>query len=317
MPDDVVLSTLDRAEFIGALDACSETVSTRSHRDHADSVLTASGGATGDREDTPHGYPHSPRSISLGTRTHQLPFRIVFKSRTSRIYSLLIRESSLLATFSIYKFRTIDQNNRRRNRWKIATEDRVESIHPYPRSCECCDRRIGEIPQLWSILRGDMSVVGPRPERPVLDSDIQTGVVDWQKRWFVKPGLTGPAQVNHVTGKEPGEKLRYDIEYVRDQSFSYNMKLVFGRVAPRVPVHNACQDTIEDVNHRPQSSVGMRPCISVSASVWELLSLGTGIITREHCCHRVWRERRHSGSSQSTENRNPVRGEAQSISTYA
>ncbi|KPN29435.1 putative UDP-glucose lipid carrier transferase [Halolamina pelagica] len=75
-----------------------------------------------------------------------------------------------------------------------------------------------------------MSVVGPRPERPELDSDIETGVVDWQKRWFVKPGLTGLAQVNDVTGAEPGKKLRYDLQYVKEQSFTLDVKLVIRQV---------------------------------------------------------------------------------------
>ncbi len=134
-------------------------------------------------------------------------------------------------TFSIYKFRSMIENAEDETGVKISDEDaggidpRVTSVGRVLRQTH-----LDEIPQLWSILRGDMSVVGPRPERPELDSDIQSGVVDWQKRWFVKPGLTGPAQVNHVTGKEPSEKLRYDLEYVRDQSFSYDMKLVSRQV---------------------------------------------------------------------------------------
>jgi lipopolysaccharide/colanic/teichoic acid biosynthesis glycosyltransferase len=85
---------------------------------------------------------------------------------------------------------------------------------------------LDEVPQLWSVLRGNMSVVGPRPERPEIDADIRTGVIEWQKRWFVKPGLTGSAQVNDVTGVEPEQKIRYDLLYVRKQSFSYDLKLI-------------------------------------------------------------------------------------------
>ncbi|KPN29350.1 putative UDP-glucose lipid carrier transferase [Halolamina pelagica] len=98
---------------------------------------------------------------------------------------------------------------------------------------------LDEIPQLWAVLKGDMSAVGPRPERPELDSDIETGVVDWQKRWFVKPGLTGLAQVNDVTGAEPEMKLRYDLQYVKQQSFTFDMKLVIRQVW-KVGVDAAC-----------------------------------------------------------------------------
>jgi len=87
-----------------------------------------------------------------------------------------------------------------------------------------------EIPQLWSILVGDMSVVGPRPERPEIDSDIQTDGTDWSKRWFIKPGLTGVAQINGATGHEPETKLRYDIKYVREQSFSNDLLIVVRQI---------------------------------------------------------------------------------------
>jgi hypothetical protein len=85
---------------------------------------------------------------------------------------------------------------------------------------------LDEIPQLWSILVGDMSVVGPRPERPQLDTDIEQGVGNWRRRWFVRPGLTGLAQVNDATGAEPEEKLRYDLLYIRKQSFWFDLKIV-------------------------------------------------------------------------------------------
>jgi lipopolysaccharide/colanic/teichoic acid biosynthesis glycosyltransferase len=87
-----------------------------------------------------------------------------------------------------------------------------------------------EIPQLWSILVGDMSVVGPRPERPELDGEIKSKVFRWRKRWFVKPGLTGLAQINDVTGHEPAKKLRYDVEYIRRQSLRVDVSIVMRQV---------------------------------------------------------------------------------------
>jgi lipopolysaccharide/colanic/teichoic acid biosynthesis glycosyltransferase len=55
-------------------------------------------------------------------------------------------------------------------------------------------------------------------------------VVEWRKRWFIKPGLTGLAQINGATGHEPEEKLRYDVEYVREQSFWFDVKIVIRQV---------------------------------------------------------------------------------------
>ena len=89
---------------------------------------------------------------------------------------------------------------------------------------------LDEIPQLWSILVGDMSVVGPRPERPELDVDMERGADKWRSRWFVKPGLTGLAQINDATGHDPQEKLRYDVEYIRRQSFWFDMKIVIRQI---------------------------------------------------------------------------------------
>ena len=83
-----------------------------------------------------------------------------------------------------------------------------------------------EIPQLWSILVGDMSVVGPRAawteEELVLEQETEA----WRKRWFVKPGLTGLAQINDAKSTDPDAKLRYDIQYIREQSFWGDVMIV-------------------------------------------------------------------------------------------
>jgi len=134
-------------------------------------------------------------------------------------------------TFDVYKFRSMVENAEDATGAKISEEDaggvddRVTKMGRVLRQTH-----LDEIPQLWSVLKGDMSVVGPRPERPSIDADIQTGVTDWRKRWFVKPGLTGLAQVNDVTGANPDEKLRYDLQYVKSQSFSYDLKLVVRQI---------------------------------------------------------------------------------------
>ena len=71
-----------------------------------------------------------------------------------------------------------------------------------------------------------MSVVGPRAvwteEEHILEDDAEM----WRKRWFVKPGLTGLAQINDASSVDPGVKLRYDLQYVREQSFVYDTKIV-------------------------------------------------------------------------------------------
>jgi lipopolysaccharide/colanic/teichoic acid biosynthesis glycosyltransferase len=71
-----------------------------------------------------------------------------------------------------------------------------------------------------------MSVVEPRvvwtEEEHLLEAETET----WRKRWFVKPGLTGLAQINDASSVEPEAKLHYDLQYVREQSFTYDVKIV-------------------------------------------------------------------------------------------
>jgi lipopolysaccharide/colanic/teichoic acid biosynthesis glycosyltransferase len=141
------------------------------------------------------------------------------------------RTATFGETFSVYKFRSMIPDAEAETGVKLSEEDtggidpRVTQVGRVLRATH-----LDEIPQLWSILRGDMSVVGPRPERPEIDMKIKTTEVDWSKRWFIQPGLTGLAQINGATGHEPRAKLRYDIQYVREQSFIYDMKIVIRQI---------------------------------------------------------------------------------------
>ncbi|WP_128904897.1 sugar transferase [Halorubrum amylolyticum] len=245
--DTVVLTFehTDRAEFFGVLDACYEHgVDVLVHRDHADQVLSA---------DTNVGtlvtVDIEPWDIQdhILKRGFDLLFSLVGLVVLSPIICAIVvaiklddggsilysqeRTAVFGETFEVYKFRSMVENAEDETGATISDEDnggidpRVTRVGRVLRQTH-----LDEVPQLWAVLKGDMSVVGPRPERPELDLDIQSGVVDWRKRWFVKPGLTGLAQVNDVTGAEPDEKLRYDLQYVKYQSFTYDMKLVVRQI---------------------------------------------------------------------------------------
>jgi lipopolysaccharide/colanic/teichoic acid biosynthesis glycosyltransferase len=84
-----------------------------------------------------------------------------------------------------------------------------------------------ELPQLWNIFKGDMSFVGPRAERPELVEKYANRVRDYRNRFFVKPGLTGIAQVYGKYDSLPEHKLKYDLLYIKKQSFCLDLKLIF------------------------------------------------------------------------------------------
>jgi len=124
-------------------------------------------------------------------------------------------------TFPVYKFRSMLPEGASANPVADAQNDRITRVGRVLRKTH-----MDEIPQLWSILVGDMSVVGPRAawtkEEEVLEQETDA----WRKRWFVKPGLTGLAQINDAKSTDPERKLRYDIQYIREQSFWGDVAIV-------------------------------------------------------------------------------------------
>jgi lipopolysaccharide/colanic/teichoic acid biosynthesis glycosyltransferase len=92
--------------------------------------------------------------------------------------------------------------------------------------------RIDELPQIWNILKGDMSWVGPRPERPEIVSECLVSLANYNQRHDCLPGITGWAQVHapNATPEENGDKLVYDLEYVHQASFSKDLKILFTTV---------------------------------------------------------------------------------------
>lgn len=92
--------------------------------------------------------------------------------------------------------------------------------------------RIDELPQIWNILKGEMSWVGPRPERPEIVADCLVKLPEYDKRHNCLPGITGWAQIHapNATPEENADKLVYDLEYVRQASFGKDLKIIFTTV---------------------------------------------------------------------------------------
>ena len=91
--------------------------------------------------------------------------------------------------------------------------------------------RLDELPQLWCILKGDMSVVGPRPEREVYYERFEQYVHGFSERLKVVPGLTGLAQVRGGYYLMPQDKIVYDVEYIKTRNFWLDMRIVLKTVA--------------------------------------------------------------------------------------
>lgn len=125
--------------------------------------------------------------------------------------------------FVIYKFRTMildaeDQGPQ----WAMPNDERCTKVGKLLRAC-----RLDELPQFINIMRGEMSFVGPRPERSCFYEEFEKYIHGFSNRLAVTPGLTGLAQVNGGYELSPEQKIVYDMEYIRTQNFWLDIKLVF------------------------------------------------------------------------------------------
>lgn len=108
---------------------------------------------------------------------------------------------------------------------RLSTGDKDDRITPVGRIVRAC--RLDELPQLWNILVGEMSFVGPRPERPEIAEQYYETMPDFRLRLQVKAGLTGYAQVYGKYNTEPYEKLEFDLMYINNMSFLTDIELMF------------------------------------------------------------------------------------------
>jgi lipopolysaccharide/colanic/teichoic acid biosynthesis glycosyltransferase len=112
--------------------------------------------------------------------------------------------------------------------WAREHDDRVTRVGRFIRVT-----RLDELPQLWNVLRGDMSFVGPRPERPFFVEQLEREIPFYQQRHAVKPGVTGWAQIKYEYGssvEDAMEKLRYDLYYIKHLSIALDLSIVFDTV---------------------------------------------------------------------------------------
>jgi sugar transferase (PEP-CTERM system associated) len=133
-------------------------------------------------------------------------------------------------SFSIAKFRSMrtDAEQDGKPRWASANDDRVTRVGHIIRKL-----RIDELPQLFNVLRGDMSLVGPRPERPFFVEQLTQEIPFYALRHSVKPGVTGWAQVRYAYGatvEDSQEKLQYDLYYVKNHTLFLDLVVLIETV---------------------------------------------------------------------------------------
>jgi sugar transferase (PEP-CTERM system associated) len=133
-------------------------------------------------------------------------------------------------TFLLLKFRSMRTDAERDGvaRWAAKNDDRVTRVGRISRKM-----RVDELPQLWNVLKGDMSIVGPRPERPQFVADLALQIRYYSLRHCLKPGLAGWAQLSYPYGatvEEAAEKLKYDLFYVKNHNLLLDLLILIQTV---------------------------------------------------------------------------------------
>jgi exopolysaccharide biosynthesis polyprenyl glycosylphosphotransferase len=233
------LPQTDRAEFFGVLETCYEhDVNVEILSEHNESVLVEDEAAvvgTGNQQLVGINLEPWPFHRRLCKRLFDVGFAAVGLLCTLPLLALIAvgikldspgpvlysqeRTTLFGDTFTVYKFRSMLPESESAAPGEPAA--RITRVGRFLRRTH-----LDELPQLWAILLGQMSVVGPRAawtaEEQLLEAELQT----WTKRWFVKPGLTGLAQINELSSENSRAKLQYDLTYIRNQSFWFDLKIV-------------------------------------------------------------------------------------------
>jgi lipopolysaccharide/colanic/teichoic acid biosynthesis glycosyltransferase len=231
----------DRGEFFGALQACHEHgVTPRIPKERADRVLTGNT-ELGTGELVEVDIEPWDWQDRLFKRLFDIAFSVVglvvlapimaavavaikLDSEGPVLYSQF-RTAEMGDTFRLYKFRTMVPEGADSTPKEDEENERITRVGRFLRRTH-----LDEIPQLWSILTGEMSVVGPRAVWVDEELHLQNEAKGWRQRWFVKPGLTGLAQINDAGSTEPYRKLRYDLDYIRRQSFWLDVRIVVSQI---------------------------------------------------------------------------------------
>ncbi|MEE2789709.1 MAG: sugar transferase [Myxococcota bacterium] len=194
--------------------------------------------------------------------------------------------------FFILKFRTMKMGSESKigQRLVRADEDHYTSIGRFLRKY-----RLDELPQLLNVVRRDMNLVGPRPLRPIFLVEHQTSIPGYERRFLVRPGITGQAQVRGGYYTKPRHKLFYDLLYISRRTIAFDLQLViltFARVMTRIFTTTLllCWLLIMVLVAPPEISRVMT--ISIDGTTLNILYLVPSLIALLHLTHRRVEKRR-------------------------
>ncbi len=186
------------------------------------------------KENNKHFYEMTKRSLdiilSILLLIISLPFTpiiylLIKLSSPGKVFFKQQRTGKLGKKFMAVKFRTMYQNAENNGpQWAQINDPRVTKIGKFLRKS-----RIDEIPQLINVLRGEMSFIGPRPERPEFIEKLKQRLPFYEMRLLIKPGITGWAQINFPYGaseRDALEKLQYDLYYIKNRSIALDISIL-------------------------------------------------------------------------------------------
>lgn len=156
-----------------------------------------------------------------------IPVAIAIKlSSPGPIFYSQVRTGLNGKKFRVYKFRSMQQNAESKGiQWAKEKDPRITKVGSFIRLT-----RIDELPQLWNVFKGEMSLVGPRPERPEFDMQLREQIPYYDVRYLVKPGITGWAQVCYPYGasvEDAYQKVAYDLYYIKNYSLLMDLAIAF------------------------------------------------------------------------------------------
>jgi lipopolysaccharide/colanic/teichoic acid biosynthesis glycosyltransferase len=170
-------------------------------------------------------------SLALLSPLWLLTALAIFLASGSPVLYRGLRVGRFGRVFTMLKFRTLSKDAESRlgpyygDELTRRTEAEVSSLGRWLRASQ-----LDEIPQLWNILRGDMSVVGPRPIRPSFFEELSQEIPQYWQRLVIRPGLTGFAQTRMGREESWSEKLAHDLEYIADRSVQLYLRVVAATV---------------------------------------------------------------------------------------